>query len=91
MKKAGRIKFIGIVFLVFIVTALTTALVVKFTYHQGFTKDCYRVCYYNKIGVIWEYRPWGYDADFIKENRDFPSLSNCLDYCLSQKQIDFIK
>jgi len=76
---------------IFLLAFLMAALAVKYTYHHGFLKNCYRVCYYNKNAKIWEYRPWGYDTDYTEENRDFPSVDTCLTYCLSQKQIDFIK
>ena len=91
VRNITNFRLISGLILVLIVSTLAAAVVVKFTYHQGFIKDCYRVCYYNKSDTVWEYRPWGYDVEFTEENRDFPSLDTCLGYCMSQKQIDFIK
>jgi len=91
IKKKCNLKLIGGIVLLLIVATLIAAFIVKFTYHRGFIKDCYRVCYYSKSDTAWEYRPWGYDAGFDEEDRDFPSLDTCLGYCMSQKQIDFIK
>jgi hypothetical protein len=76
---------------ILVLTITVSALIVKYTYHRGFLKECYRVCYFNKSSILWEYRPWGYVSEFTEENRDFPSIDICLDYCMSQKQIDFIK
>lgn len=84
------LKFL-LVFLAAIAIFLLAAAAIKYTYHRNFLSHCHRVCYYNKIEAIWEYRPWGYNTDYNQEDRDFPSLETCLAYCLSQKQIDFIK
>jgi len=81
---------IGII-AIFVLAVLVSIVILKFTYHKGFIKNCYRVCYYDSNDKIWEYRPWGYNADFTEEDRDFPSLETCLSYCLSQKQVDLIK
>jgi len=81
---------IGVV-LLFVIATLSAAVIIKYSYHRSFLKDCYRVCYYNKVENVWEYRPWGYDVEYTKENRDFPKTNDCLNYCLSQKQIDFFK
>ena len=92
MKKGQKITLLtigGILF--FALSTFTAAVAIKYSYKIGFKKDCYRVCYYNKTGKIWEYRPWGYHTNYTLENRDFPHQSQCLNYCLSQKQIDFIK
>jgi len=75
---------------ILVLTITVSALIVKYTYHRGFLKECYRVCYFNKSSSLWEYRPWGYISEFTEENRDFPSIETCLSYCMSQKQIDFI-
>ncbi|MFA6437014.1 MAG: hypothetical protein WC242_02795 [Candidatus Paceibacterota bacterium] len=80
-----------VIILIFLIAIATSALIVKYTYHRGFLKECYRVCYFNKSSSLWEYRPWGYKSEFVEENRDFPSIETCLSYCMSQKQIDFIK
>ena len=88
--KKSFTMIVGIIAILILAT-LMAAILIKYTYHRGFAKDCYRVCYYSKSEIIWEYRPWGYDVDFTDEDRDFPSLNTCLSYCLSQKQIDFIK
>ena len=89
-KRKTLLMTLGIV-TIFLVTIAISAFIIKYTYHRGFLKECYRVCYFNKIGNIWEYRPWGYKSEFVEENRDFPSIETCLSYCMSQKQIDFIE
>jgi hypothetical protein len=90
-KTPNKIKLVSGAVLILIFATLIAAFIIKFTYHRGFLKDCYRVCYYSKSDIVWEYRPWGYDVEFTEENRDFPSLDTCLGYCMSQKQIDFVK
>ena len=90
LKKNKLTIFIGVI-VILIIAILIAALIIKYTYHRSFIKNCYSVCYYNKGEELWEYRPWGYGTDFIEEDRDFPSLETCLSYCLPQKQIDFIK
>jgi len=88
--KKTLLIILGIIAILLVAIAVS-AFIIKYTYHRGFLKECYRVCYFNKIGTIWEYRPWGYKSEFVEENRDFPSIETCLSYCMSQRQIDFIK
>lgn len=78
-------------FLIVITSTLMAMILIKLSYHKDFTQECYRACYYNKDNTLWEYRPWGYGTEFIEEDRDFPQQSHCLNYCLSQKEIDFIQ
>jgi hypothetical protein len=90
--KNKKILFIVIgIVLLFTIATLSAAVIIKYSYHKSFVKECYRVCYYSKVENIWEYRPWGYNVEYTEENRDFPKMNDCLAYCLSQKQIDFIK
>ncbi len=77
--------------LLFAFATLTAAVLIKYSYHRDFRKECYHNCYYNKTEKLWEYRPWGYDSSYTGDNRDFPDATTCLGFCLSQKQIDFIK
>jgi len=94
LKNKKTKKFLIHIIAIFLILAIATLLamvIIKISYKYSFVKNCYYNCYFNKKEKIWEYRPWGYGTQYTLENRDFPDQKNCLDYCLSQKQIDFIK